>query len=206
MVDVECPDLAGVQKRLKNAKGKAPSALSNAINRAAQNVKSNMAKLAAARYLVKQKDVKPTITQTKSSKDTLSAEVVSHAQSKIDLYKFKTNPSKPKPKSPPDFYKSQVLKDSGLKELSGSQDRSKAFVAQMASGHVGVFERQLDARRSSPRAGRKTDQPIVELMGLSIPSMIGQKDNVEKIRQEGEKTLKDRLDHEINRALGATVR
>jgi hypothetical protein len=206
MVDVTCPDLSRVEQRLKDTKGRAPAALSNAINRAAQNVKSNMAKFSAARYLVKQKDVKATVKQTKSTKSSLSAEVVSVSQSKIDLYKFKANPTKPKPKNPPEFYQSQVLRDSGLKELGGSKDRSKAFVAQMASGHIGFFERRLDANRSSPRTGRKVDQPIVELSGLAVPSMIGQKENVEKIRQEGEKTLKERLDHEIQRALGATVK
>lgn len=206
MTDIECPDLKRVEQRLKGMKGKAPAAMSSAINRAAQNVKSNMAKLSAQRYLIKQKNVKSTITQTKSTKSTLSAQVVSRAESKIDLYKFKANPKKPKPQNPPEFYKSQVLKAGGLKELSGSDDRSKAFVAQMASGHIGIFERQLNAQRSSPRSGRKSDQPIVELMGLAVPSMIGQKDTVEKIKQEGEKTLRNRLDHEIDRMLGATVR
>lgn len=206
MLELECPDLAKVEQRLKNAKGRAPAALSSAINRAAQNVKSNMAKMTAARYLVKQKNVKSTISQIKSTKETLSAQVVSKAENKINLYEFKANPTKPRPKNPPPFYKSQVLIDSGLKELSGSSERSKAFVAQMASGHIGIFERQLNTERSSPRAGRKTDQPIVELKGLAVPSMIGQKNIAEKIRAKGEETLKNRLDHEINRVLGATVK
>jgi exonuclease VII large subunit len=206
MTEIECPDLKKVEQRLKGVKGKAPAVMSNAINRAAQNVKSNMAKLSAQRYLIKQKDVKSTITQTKSTKSTLSAQVVSHTENKIDLYKFKANPKNPRPQNPPEFYKSQVLKASGLKELGGSNDRSKAFVAQMASGHIGIFERKLNAQRSSPRSGRKKDQPIVELMGLAVPSMIGQRDNVDKIKQEGEKMLQARLDHEINRMLGATVK
>lgn len=206
MVNIECPDLKNVEQRLKGMEGKAPTVMSRAINRAAQNVKSNMAKLSAQRYLIKQKDVKSTITQTKSTKSTLSAQVVSQSQSKIDLYKFKANPKKPRPQKPPKFYKSQVLKAGSLKKLGGSNDRSKAFVAQMASGHIGIFERQLNSQRSSPRTGRKTDQPIVELMGLAVPTMIGQKDTIEKIKQESEKTLQTRLNHEINRILGATVK
>lgn len=207
MLNIESPTLEAVEMRLKDAKGKAPTALSNAINRAIANVKTNMVKTAASRYMVhSQKPIKASITVHKSTRNTLSAEAISRASEKIKLYDFKVNPTKGKPKKPPQFYKSQVLKDGGLKEMSGSQDRSKAFVAQMASGHIGIFERQLNAQRSSPRSGRKHDQPIVELSGLSVPAMIGEKNNLKTIQEEGEKTLRERLDHEIERMLGATAK
>lgn len=195
IVDIKTqPDLKKVQKSLGKLHDKAPQVMANAINRAATNVKSNMGKAAAKRYVVKQGDVKSTIRVKKANRSSLSAEITSSAKRKISLAKFKASPKEPRPQNPPEYYKSKVLKESGLKPLTGTSTLSKGFYARFRSGHEGIFERTGKLTRN----GRPQ---LKELYGPDIPSMIGQKENVKFILDEGTKMLQNRLDHEIKRAL-----
>lgn len=69
-----------------------------------------------------------------------------------------------------------------------------AFVAQMKSGHVGIFE----------RTGGKTatgDAEIKELMGSSVPQMLGSEEVRESLGQKTYDKFEERLSHEVNRIL-----
>ena len=77
-----------------------------------------------------------------------------------------------------------------LKSTSPTQFQS-AFVARMESGHVGIFERTggMTAKRNNA---------IRELMGSSVPQMLGSPEVTEKLTGEAMKKFEERLEHEIN--------
>lgn len=68
------------------------------------------------------------------------------------------------------------------------------FVARMGSGHTGIFERTGGATASDGDA-------IREIMGSSVPQMLGSEEVSEKLGQETMEKFEERLDHEIIRIL-----
>lgn len=69
-----------------------------------------------------------------------------------------------------------------------------AFVAQMKSGHTGIFERTGSDTPSGNDA-------IMEIMGSSVPQMLGNQDVEEKLAQDTAEKYDERLNHEILRIL-----
>ena len=68
---------------------------------------------------------------------------------------------------------------------------SRAFVAQMKSGHIGIFE----------RTGGKTatgDAEIKELMGSSVPQMVGDDEVKERLGDQAMEKFEERLMHEVD--------
>ncbi len=66
-----------------------------------------------------------------------------------------------------------------------------AFVARMKSGHVGIFERTGGATSTGNDA-------LKELMGSSVPQMVGNEDVQQALVDETMKKFDERLEHEIN--------
>jgi len=77
-----------------------------------------------------------------------------------------------------------------LKSTSPTQFQG-AFVARMESGHVGIFERTggMTAKRNNA---------IRELMGSSVPQMLGSPEVTEKLTGQAMAKFEERLEHEIN--------
>lgn len=69
-----------------------------------------------------------------------------------------------------------------------------AFVARMKSGHTGIFE------RTGGMTSNDKDE-IKEIMGSSIPQMLGNEEVEEKLSTEAVGKFNDRLDHEVWRIL-----
>lgn len=69
-----------------------------------------------------------------------------------------------------------------------------AFVARMKSGHVGIFERTGGVTAEGSDA-------IRELMGSSVPQMVGHANVVEKLAQEAYSTFEKNLDAAVLRIL-----
>ena len=65
-----------------------------------------------------------------------------------------------------------------------------AFIADMQSGHTGVFERETSKRF-----------PIEELMGLSAAQMIGNDKVIKDVEKDAQETVNKRIEHEIDRLL-----
>ena len=74
-----------------------------------------------------------------------------------------------------------------------------AFVAAMKSGHVGIFERTGGSTSSGGDA-------IRELMGSSVPQMLGSQTVTEALTREAMDYFETRLEHEIARILQGGVR
>lgn len=181
MIEVSAAQIREIENRLGALFLKAPSVISRAINRAAQNAKTNASKKAREEYLVKAKDISETIKIKKATRSSLGAEVKSIGY-RTPLIKFKVSPAQPRPKNPPKALKAAVKKEGGLKSVLG------AFVADINGNKV--FRRKSKSRL-----------PIGQLFGPAVPQMLGNNDVRSYIESEAAKTLENRIDHEISRVL-----
>ncbi|WP_020621130.1 phage tail protein [Paenibacillus daejeonensis] len=168
---------------LKFVQNNIPKAFSAAMNRVAQGVRTEAVKKVREIYHVKAGDVRQTIRITKASAARLEMIFTSRGPS-IPLIKFKTTPSKA-PRKQPRVLRAAVKKKSGKKPIPG------AFVAEMRSGHLGVFE----------RAGKKRT-PINQLFGPAIPVMLSEPGVAEHLQTEAQRRMAERIDHEVGRVLG----
>lgn len=178
MIRVDASKLKEVEQQLGSFSNKAPTVISRAINRAAQNARTNAVSKAREEYVIKAKDVRDTIKIRKASTRSLGA-VVTSKGSKVPLIKFKMSPNKPRPKRPPKSLKVGVKKG-GLKEILS------AFVADINGNKV--FERETKKRL-----------PIKQLFGPSVPEMLGNENVKTYVEREAVKMFDKRLEHEINR-------
>lgn len=71
---------------------------------------------------------------------------------------------------------------------------NNAFVARMKSGHVGIFERTGGVTADG-------SDEIKELMGSSVPQMLGSKEIEERLAEVAKEKFEERMEHEINRLL-----
>lgn len=209
MIEITAKNIKEVEERLGSFRNKAPLVISRALNRAADNVKTNAAKKAREEYEIKAKDVKDTLRIIKANKSSLGAEVRSKG-ARIPLIKFKVKPNEPRPSRPPKILKVAVKKTS-LKGLVG------AFVAEMKNedtfgetGHIGVYERVKGKyiKGHEPRPKKrgigmtKGREAIRQLFGPAVPQMLGNPEVKKYIENEAMKVYYKRLDHEIDHILG----
>lgn len=188
--EINVANVEEIEKRLGNFKSKAPLVLSRAINRSIQNVRKNMGKETSQRYYVLSSDVKKTVRVVKASKGSLKAAAISSGEG-IALSKFKVSPNTPVryrgASRSPKVYRAGVKKSGGMKPLDGDP---KSFVAEMKTGHIGVFTRKTGDRL-----------PIRQLFGPSVPQIVKSEDIMSEINAEASKTLQKRIDAEINNIL-----
>lgn len=172
-------ELRRVQQQLGQLQHKAPNMISRAMNRSITNIKANVPKEVRKDYNVKATEVKDTLKIMKASASKLQAEVKSTGKV-LGLDKYKVSPKTVNPKR-----KSQLkisVKKSNTKQILGS------FIANING--TKVFKRDGKARL-----------PISRLMGPSVPQMIGNESNVERINQSAYAMYESRINHEINRVL-----
>lgn len=216
-IQLETPDMKQIASQLGDMKQKAPVVMARAINRTVTHLSVQIGKEVKKKYAadrLRVKDVKNTLKIEKADPSNLSGKVVSTTDKRIPLYRFLTNPKKPVPKNPPKFYQSQVLKDGSLKNLSGNPgEYSKAFIAMMNNGHVGVFERDLNPKRElesrknkkpkrqiRPKLQELDDekkQRLVELTGPAIPQMIKAERVSDVLIKDANEFLQRQIKHDI---------
>ncbi|GEB35304.1 hypothetical protein BPA01_48840 [Brevibacillus parabrevis] len=169
--------------------------MSSALNRTIHGVGTEATRKTKERFFVKTADVKGTLRTRNAAPENLEATMTSTSKN-LPLMRFKTNPGKV-PKRRPAATKSAVRRV-GLAPVRG------AFIAQMRSGHVGVFKRMRSWRHKKVTRNGKTywsGLPIRELYGPSVPGMVGSRKVVEHVEQEAKRRMETRLDHEMNRLL-----
>lgn len=115
----------------------------------------------------------------------------------IPLFKFNIAPKKP-------TYGKKAVKASVMR--SGSQVVfDNAFIAQMKSGHLGIFEGKGTWRRSTrpTKAGGNTEnnEKIKELFGPSVPRMAENAVVLQSVEDRVNEVINQRIDHEIERLL-----
>lgn len=107
-------------------------------------------------------------------------ENVHFAGYEIPLYKFNVTPKKP----------GTGKQVSATMKRGGGAVYDDAFIAEMKSGHIGVFHRET-----------RKHLPISEYMGLSAAHMVGETAVAEKLQEEAQKTVDERVMHEVERLL-----
>lgn len=95
---------------------------------------------------------------------------------RADLGCFRTSPTKPfmgpSVRNAPPVFRARVLKDSPMIALGGTSDKSKGFLVQFKSKHIGMVQRQLGipADKDYTESGKKRWKPNEKLATLSSPS------------------------------------
>ena len=175
--------LARAEKMLSGIPGGMEKAVRSAMVRSVSHLRTSSVKAVRERYDIAAADVRANenVTVRYSYHDGVQASIL-FAGRKIPLHRYGgAAPKYPVPGNPnaPAF---------GHQLKSTSPERfHSAFVARMpVSGHVGLFE----------RTGGKDE--IQEIMGSSVPQMLGSPEVEERLARESMEKFEDRLDHEIN--------
>lgn len=220
-LNISIPDVKEVQAQMVTAKNKAPLAVQRAINSTIKQVSRDVGKEAKQKYIISQPEVRKTLHLKKATKKDLTGVVSSRDDKKPRLYGFKVTPkdvrtapwpgNQPPSAEPqedgeeqeansgntkPEFYAARIKKRVKEKNLTGNSGRSKAFVAKMKSGHIGVFERM---KGTKTKGGK---EKLAELYGMSIPDMVKSRDVAFEIQQKGQTFLETQVQKEIRRVMG----
>ncbi len=120
----------------------------------------------------------------------------------IPLIRFKVSPNTPKQGKTPS---AAVLKASSLVPFTRKKD---TFVAQMKTGHIGIFERRenvYSGGRYTTKTGKvgrnKHNQAIKELLSPSVPQMAGNEEVIQTVEERVNEVINQRIEHEIERLL-----
>ena len=182
MIEITVEGMERAEKILANVPKGAERAAANALNRGLSRVKTGAMRKVKEVYTV-QSAALSAATNSRVSKASAGNLVgsISFSGAKIPLYKFHVTPKTP---GTGQFVNAGVMK-------GGGRTFQSAFIAQMASGHLGIFERD-----SKPRF------PVEEIMGLAAAQMVGNEKIIEPLEEEAQKLVNERLEHEIERLLG----
>lgn len=182
MVIVQVDDsLHSIEKRLGNLSYKAPKVLCKAINDTATWARRELAREAKKTYTVKMGGFNRSMKIRKANYSSLEATIESEgAPIELKQYKYSAGVK---------TTKAQVITSGGLKELNKSG--IKAFVANFASGHASIAQRQGPERL-----------PIKVLFSNSIPVMLGNEKRVYGIVEpEIQKKLSEQVEKHIKKVL-----
>lgn len=208
-ITIEPINIEQVERRLGAMKQKAPKALKLAVNDTARKARSRLAKEAKKKYLVKVGGFNKAmyITLAKVSNPTA---VIHTKGKKLPLAKFSIrggtlgqgryyNPTLHRYQIGKGGISAsgKVLKSSGYKRSESA--KLKWFVANMGSGHKGIFQRNEGKKRGDKKE-------ISEKMGLSIPQMIGSERHVYGIvKPYIQSDLKEAVNRHVMRALKGEI-
>lgn len=182
-------------------------AVRSAMSRVASNLRSNSTKAIQERYAISASSIREheNVRVTYNFRDGVQAEIKFTGR-KIPLYRYKGAAP-----VTPEYDKTRWIKAlvdgkmtwvhpgvSARGHLLASTAPTvfeNAFVARMKSGHIGIFERTGELNRAG------TGSEIQEIMGLSVPQMLGSGEVERKLADTAARKFGERLDHEINRIL-----
>lgn len=206
---VEVINIRQVKRKLTGMKQKAPKVLKLAVNDTAKKARSRLAKEAKKKYVVKVPGFNSAMRIRPATVNKPVA-VIRAGGKKIPLAKFSYREGTLGTKEyfNPTLHRYQtgaggisatgkILK--GTRFKPSSESKLKWFVAKMASGHTGIFQRNAGKKR-----GQKKE--ITEIMGVSIPEMIGNERQVYGVVKPHIQTdLKEAVDRHVMRALRGEI-
>lgn len=193
-ITVDAVNLEQVEKKLNGMKQKAPKVLKLAVNDTARKARSRLAKEAQKTYAVKVGGFNRAM-KIKLATNGNPVAIIRSTGKKIPLGKFayRRGTLGPEKYFNPTLHRTQVGKGgrgASAKQLKSSSFKSdngaklKWFVAQMSSGHTGIFKRNAGVSRGK---GNKNyailkkmgvGSEISEIMGPSVPEMLGNEKRV----------------------------
>ncbi|MEK5378073.1 phage tail protein [Paenibacillus sp. FSL P2-0173] len=180
MIQIDTTALREAQRHLQEVKKKTKVAMYRALNRVAQNAKTNASKEIREQYVIKAGDLGSTFSIKKADKGSLSATIRSRSRGTgLDKYKF--SPRRTTGKRPKVL--KVAVKKGGMKKVPG------AFVAE--KNGVKIFIREGRSRL-----------PIKRLYGPPAPEMFNNVQIRESVERKARVLYAQRLEHELNRELG----
>lgn len=181
MIEITSEAIERAQTLLAGVPKGSERAFSNAINRALTHSKTKAFQEARKVYAVKQGDLNSeTVTRIQKASTGNIVGYVLFSGVKIPLFRFNVSRSAAK--------KTKHIK-AGLMKGSWTAFED-AFIAQMNSGHIGIFERETAKRL-----------PIKEFMGLSGAQMVQNEVVMDQLSKEAQEKVNERVMHEIDRIL-----
>ena len=207
IITIDASSLERAEKVLANIPGGAQKALGNAMQRAAQHFRTNASKQIRERYAISNGNLRT--DQTMNIQLTRGNPVTARIKfdgNKIPLIRYDGSGPQAASKAADTVpvmiaghwrmahpnaggARGHVLRSTGAYSFG-----TGAFVATMASGHTGIFYRSGGATSSGSDA-------IKQIMGLSVPEMIGNEEVADKIMEQSMEKFDQRLEHEISRLL-----
>jgi hypothetical protein len=183
MIEITTEQIERVNLILQEVPHGAEKALSSVIRRAESTVRTEAVKQMTGVYAISKQNIRAesTVNMRTKKADGGIVGTVSFAGYKLPLYRFSVSPTMPVQRA---TVKAAVLKENAQTPFE------HAFIAQMKSGHTGMFERDTKART-----------PITEFMGPAVAQMAGNSVVVEKVEEAAQETINKRVEHEITRIL-----
>ena len=202
--------LADAEQRLAEFPGGVEVAMKRAMTRATAHLRTNSTREIRKKYDISRKNIRAEQNIKTSYRYFNGIEAkISFRGNKIPLFRYGgASPSQPTVN--PDKTVMAIVNGNlrpvhpgvaaaGHQLVSTSPTTfSRAFVAQMKSGHIGIFE----------RTGRKTptgDAEIRELMGSSVPQMVGGEEVAESLTNQAMEKFEERLTHEVDAIVNGWV-
>ena len=186
--------LAGVEGGLQKA-------VKSAMSRSVSHLRASTAQAIRERYAISQANIRANenVKVRYTYQNGVQA-AVTFSGRKIPLYRYDGAAPKVPTQDTSEWVRAQFggawhtvhpgLAASGHQLKGTSPTRFQdAFVAQMKSGHTGIFE------RTGGTASSGGDE-IQELMVSSVPQMLGSPEVEEKLAREAMEKFEERLDHE----------
>lgn len=212
-ITIEPINIEQVERRLGAMKQKAPKALKLAVNDTARKARSRLAKEAQKTYAVKTAGFNR-VMNIKFATNSNPTAVIHTKGKKLPLAKFSIrggtlgqgryyNPTLHRYQIGKGGISAsgKVLKSSGYERSESA--KLKWFVANMGSGHKGIFVRNDGVKRHE---GSRDNPEISEKMGLSIPQMIGSERHVYGIvKPYIQSDLKEAVNRHVMRALKGEI-
>lgn len=208
MIDIQLTEnerLSHAQKLLAGIPGGVEKAVKSTMTRVASNLRTNSSKAIRERYDISLQNIRANenVKIRYSYGNGIQASVI-FSGAKIPLYRYGgSSPKQPTASTAVTnaivngFWKRvhPSLSATGHQLKSTAPTRfDNAFVAKMGSGHIGIFERTGGSTSSGGDA-------IRELMGSSVPQMLGSKEVEENIANKAAELFDSRMEHEVIRLL-----
>ena len=198
--------LERMQKLLAGIPGGVEKAGKSAMSRTVSHLRTNSAKAIRERYDIPAANIRASesVSVRYSFQNGIQA-AVTFAGRKIPLYRYGgASPAQPSADTGRlvrvmiggqwrTVHPGVPVRGHQLKSTSPATFQN-AFVARMKSGHVGIF------KATGGMTSGKSEE-IRELMGSSVPQMLGSPDVTESLVEKAVEKFEERLEHEINAIL-----
>ncbi len=110
--------------------------------------------------------------------------------------------------SAPEYVRARVLKSSSMKPLSGTGKLSKGFLAEFASGHVGMVQRQIGSSSAHTKTAKgharwtTKDGKVEKLVTMGSPSATAMHHTIwPDVEPDAVAYLQIRLEQQIDKVL-----
>ena len=156
-------DDEGVARALGDLARKTPAVLKVAINRTARQARRDVISAAEERYALTTKG-KARLRRLKQRRTATNTNLVAELRQDdkglpLDYAYFEHTPRRVRKgmdavRNSPEYHAARVLKRDSVKPLREERGRSKGFLVEFKSGHIGMVQRRLGVQSASSRTER----------------------------------------------------